>query len=83
MVHEKEQMAGLMRKLRVVVYAVVFAAGLLDAKSAQDPRESKISDGPMEQGRQNQTNKGAMGTREMTKILIFQGKKSHFSRILN
>ena len=47
MVHEKEQTAGLIRKLRAVVHAVVFAAGLLDAESAQGPSQSKISDGPM------------------------------------
>ena len=31
MVYEKEQMAGFMRKLMAVVYAVVFAAGLFHA----------------------------------------------------
>ena len=71
MVHEKEQMAGLMRKFRVVVYAVVFAVVLLDTKGAQQPRESKISDGPMEQKKRNRTNKGSIGTRQMMKIAIF------------
>ena len=42
-----------MRTLRAVVYAVVFAAGLLDAGSAQETSESKISDGPMERKKRN------------------------------
>ena len=59
---EKEQMAGVMHKLRAVVHAVVFAVGRSDGKNAQVTSESKIFDGLMERKKPNRTSKGTIRT---------------------
>ena len=44
----KEQITGVMRKLRAVVHAVVFAVGLVVAKNARDSSETRFFNRPME-----------------------------------
>ena len=66
----KQQMACEFHKVASAMHTILFADWALEAKNAQVIGHNEVFDRLMERKKPNRTNKGAIGTGKVTKIVV-------------